>query len=548
MPGALIKGVSSGVNALKAGIPLGIKLAKYFIDSRFRKTVTPVPGSVVYSDLWVAVEHSGIYVGNGQIANIVVDGVAEASVCLDGPGSFTSKSTLGRKIYVSSNAEGAVGHLAVAEGAQFHLGERSFYGLVFKNCHQFSTKCVNYAPSLDESPSFLRHLASIVPGETWEPTMLALKTAASKRLGATKWRLWDWENDLANNPPPEPDWHALREYFMNQPLNEESIAAIRAELAETAAYEAEIADEDIPQTIRSELNSFHQTLSDISEKYHATKDFLKANQGAGFSYAELMACDDDFSSLAKQMRDNASIVLLAKKMGRNHISEEKKRQGRIPQASRNEVHGTHPSDDLMRLLPSELVNLEDETLETLFYARLLEKNLLSYELSGNDLITGEKIDSLKKRTGPIVACLDSSGSMQGKPLIKAKALLLTIAGLLKKEQRSLHVLLFGGEGELREFSMLAENETAGLLKFLQQGFGGGTDFTTPLNRALSIIEAEKTYQKADILMISDGCCHLPDKFISHLNQKKAQLDCTVYSVLCAGIRFEDAFSDEVLTI
>ncbi|MCE1180990.1 MAG: hypothetical protein LWW81_01590, partial [Rhodocyclales bacterium] len=87
-----------------------------------------------------------------------------------------------------------------------------------------------------------------------------------------------------------------------------------------------------------------------------------------------------------------------------------------------------------------------------------------------------------------------------------------------------------------------------LLKFLQQGFGGGTDFTTPLNRALSIIEAEKTYQKADILMISDGCCHLPDKFISHLNQKKAQLDCTVYSVLCAGIRFEDAFSDEVLTI
>ena len=98
MLGALIKGVSSGVNALKAGIPLGIKLAKYFIDSRFRKTVTPVPGSVVYSDLWVAVEHSGIYVGNGQIATIVVDGVAEASVCLDGPGSFTSKSTLGSKI------------------------------------------------------------------------------------------------------------------------------------------------------------------------------------------------------------------------------------------------------------------------------------------------------------------------------------------------------------------------------------------------------------------------------------------------------------------
>lgn len=68
-------------------------------------------------------------------------------------------------------------------------------------------------------------------------------------------------------------------------------------------------------------------------------------------------------------------------MGRNYISEEKE-QARIPQASRSEVHGTHRSDDLMRLLPSELLNLEDETLETLFYARLLERDLMTYELSG----------------------------------------------------------------------------------------------------------------------------------------------------------------------
>ena len=60
-------------------------------------------------------------------------------------------------------------------------------------------------------------------------------------------------------------------------------------------------------------------------------------------------------------------------MGRDYVSESRKKRTRIPKASRSEVHGTHLSDDLMRMLPSELLNLEDETLEHLFYARLLEK-------------------------------------------------------------------------------------------------------------------------------------------------------------------------------
>ena len=88
----------SGLNLVIAAIPLGIKSIKYFIDSTLRDHVQPMPGSVLYCDLWVAVEHSGIYVGDGAISNIVVDGVAESTVCRSSPESFTSKSVLGRKI------------------------------------------------------------------------------------------------------------------------------------------------------------------------------------------------------------------------------------------------------------------------------------------------------------------------------------------------------------------------------------------------------------------------------------------------------------------
>jgi uncharacterized membrane protein len=162
--------------------------------------------------------------------------------------------------------------------------------------------------------------------------MANLKSAARKKLGASKWRLWDWDGDIASHPPPEPDWAAHADFFRHQPLNPESIAGIRAELAATQAYEAEIADEAIPDAIRQKLGGFRQTLDDVAQQYDKVKDFLAACPGASFSFAELQACTDDFAALAHALQHNAAIQELARKMGRNYISEEKKQCARIPQA------------------------------------------------------------------------------------------------------------------------------------------------------------------------------------------------------------------------
>lgn len=540
----------SGLNLVIAAIPLGIKSIKYFIDSTLRDHVQPMPGSVLYCDLWVAVEHSGIYVGNGKIANIVVDGAATATVERCGPQSFTSKSMLGRKIYVSCNQNGAVGHPWVGHGADAHVGERSFYGLVIKNCHEFSTKCVEYVGHAAPDKSLEDQVWSWVPDlATWEPTLKHLKSTAEDKLGASTWRLWDWDGSIANNPPPEPDWQALADELAHMPLNPESIAQIRAGLAEMQAYEAEIANENIPAAMRQKLQAHTQLMADIAAKYEEVKDFLAQCPGAGFSYADLQAAGgEDFTALAQALRGNTAIQELARKMGRAYISEQRKKQTRIPQASRSEVHGTHRSDDVMRLLPSELLNLEDEALENLFYARLLEKQLQTYELQGTTLIPSETTEAQRKRTGPVVACLDTSGSMGGAPLLKAKALLLAIANILRQEDRSLHVLLFGAADEIREFALEDAQHSAGLLHFLRQGFGGGTNFEAPLARAMQIIEQHPAYEKADVLMISDGDCQLSAPFTQHLHQRKAVLDCMVYSVLCDGQRVADGFSDEVAVL
>ena len=542
-----IAGVALGKLAPVSRLVVGLKPIRYFIDSRFRKQIVPIEGSVVYADLYVAVEHSGIYVGDGQISNIVVDNLlkADSQVKLSDPNNFTSKSIMGRKIYVSCDKWGAVGDMKVAEGAMGHVGEKSFYGLVFKNCHVFSTKCVKYSarePTVFDK--FKNRFYTYLESE-WEFTIRKLKATARDKLGATKWLLWDWDNSAKNTP--EPDWDAQNEFFENQKLTPEFIQALRQELADVIDYEHELSDEDIPSEIRQKLRRFRQTLEDILDTYEKYEDFLQ-RYGSDLSYQDLKNHPMDFNQLAKQIANNPAITDLVRKMGRNYISKERKKQSKLPKPSRSEVHGTHRSDDVARLLPSELVNLDDETLEMMFYARLLEKNLMCYELAGVTDENHEISENHQHITGPVVACLDTSGSMSGQPLLKAKALLFAIAKILKQEKRALYVILFGSSGQIHEYAMYDTQELSGLLKFLQSGFGGGTDFETPLRRAFEIIQDDDSYQKADILMISDGDCTLSDNFNQELQRQKQQHNCMVYSVLCDGRRVDDNFSDEIVVL
>ena len=125
------------------------KSIKYFIDSKFRKSVIPIEGSVVYSPLYASVEHSGIYIGREKISNIVVDSLLnrESTVRLSSASEFTDSSWLGNKIYVSCDRNGnPVGNEIVTNKANAYVGERCFYGLIYSNCHSFSMKCLEESP------------------------------------------------------------------------------------------------------------------------------------------------------------------------------------------------------------------------------------------------------------------------------------------------------------------------------------------------------------------------------------------------------------------
>jgi len=521
---------------------LGIKALKYWIDNNFRDKVIPVKGSVLYCDLYVLAEHSGIYIGNRQISNICVDGLAEAEVESSDPDDFTAKSTMHKRIYVSSNNHGAVGDDSVGYGAESHIGERNFYGLVFNNCHDFSKKCLDYSDQTPTEDSFL----SGIMDESWESTIRQLKKTARRKIGATKWLLWDWENDNSggnNGDKSEmPNQDGKKDFYDNLKLDANSIGQLKNQLSETEDYLQEIADENIPAEAIKQLQDFKTELKSIVKKYNEAKEFIEAT-GCGYSFKELNSYSDSYLSLVNEMKNNKKIQEITEKLGRNHISELKKTKTIICKRSKNELFGIHKSNDLIRLLPSELSNFEDEELEYLFYSKYLEDSLLTYELIGKT-----KKEIINKKKGPVIACLDTSGSMMGKPILKAKALLFAIAGILEKENRSLYVLMFGSADQISELVIEKKSETGKLLCFLKNGFNGGTDFETPLKRGIEIIKENAGYKKADILMITDGLCGISESFKRKLANDKLKLDFSIYTVICDGNSTGKDFSDEVVTI
>jgi uncharacterized protein with von Willebrand factor type A (vWA) domain len=180
--------------------------------------------------------------------------------------------------------------------------------------------------------------------------------------------------------------------------------------------------------------------------------------------------------------------------------------GAVDTCSRSEMHSVITSGDLQCILPSELVKLRDPTLKCLFMARWAEGKLLTYQLSG-------KARPNKGRTrpkGPIIALVDTSGSMNGSPETIAKAVIFAAAKQALKSGRGMRVVLFSSTEQSRTIDLSGSQKMTGeFLEFLRNGFGGGTDFDTALGAGLDALD-DARYENADLLFITDGLSKVTD--------------------------------------
>lgn len=233
----------------------------------------------------------------------------------------------------------------------------------------------------------------------------------------------------------------------------------------------------------------------------------------------------DLERYASLLHKHRDIDRLKELLGR--MEGDRDRISSSDSQSCTETHSLIFSGDVQRMLPQEMVNLADERLKLLFYARMCERRLLTYQLRGREYSDGER-----RRGGPVVALLDSSGSMSGEPELAAKALLLALSRRLSEERRPLRALMFSVDVE--SFDLYDPGGQSQFLELLCQTFGGGTDFDAALRQGIKSL-SEPEWQGADILFITDGLARIRDRGCLHdWNCLKERQGCRIFTVLVGG--------------
>ena len=535
-----------------------VKPIKYYINSIYRKKVAPRKGSIIYSDFGPA----GVYIGDNRIVSINENGLSaedDEVKCMTME-EFIKNSHFPESLYVSSNEEGAIENIKVAEAAEKYIGKKNKYRLVFKDSCSLVKKCLDYSEE-----NFFGNSEDITESNLSETGLL--KQKAKNKAGAVKWFLQDLNyyksasdelelekafsiNEVSGNEKEEFRKLNIGKIIKNYeevPLNDDIMKHLNKEYREMLDFFREINSEKIPDPVMKIVIKIIRVLEEIILGYEHNENSIKG-LGGDFTFKQLKEMGDEFRHLVQEMNRNRHIRDVLKRLGKGSASVEKKDESKVAKIKKDELFGINKSGNISRILPSELLNLEDENLKYLFYAKYLENSLLTYEIKGKDEIEKNETEEKISNKGPIVVCLDTSGSMKGTPLLRAKALVLSITKILREENRELYVILFGAKGQFQEISLEGEEDICRAIKFLKKSYEGGTDFETPLRRGIEIISEKENYRKADILMVTDGSCRISYQFKRVLKEEKERLDFKIYTVICEADRVEKDFSDGVIVI
>lgn len=178
-----------------------------------------------------------------------------------------------------------------------------------------------------------------------------------------------------------------------------------------------------------------------------------------------------------------------------------------------EMRGLERSGDIARMLPIEALMLGHRTLRMLWHARRSERALLTYRVEGVELARVQRerevlaeIEAKRPRPerGPIVAVVDTSGSMNGLPGQVAKAVVLEALRTAHEEKRRCFLYAYSGPGQLLEHELdLSQDGLGRLLEFLGFAFGGGNDEAGMMGKVLARLKKEN-WKKADVVFVSDG--------------------------------------------
>lgn len=191
----------------------------------------------------------------------------------------------------------------------------------------------------------------------------------------------------------------------------------------------------------------------------------------------------------------------------------------------NEVDDVVLGSDITKVLMIDLSKIMHPILKKLFFKSYLENGLLIYKYSTKE----------KKQRGPIIICIDNSGSMSGQPEIWSKTVGLAILEIARIQKRSCFIIHFDSQDKsylpVYEFKKNTSFNLPLALEMCSYFSCGGTDFQEPLELSQDKITQDGDFEKADIVFITDGEAPVSDSWLKNFLLWKKEKKVNIYSVL-----------------
>lgn len=223
--------------------------------------------------------------------------------------------------------------------------------------------------------------------------------------------------------------------------------------------------------------------------------------------------------------------------------------------ARDEAYDVELSDRLPDVLAGEWARIANPHSRLEFLEDLAEGRLLSKKYRGL-----EKIGQ-----GSIIALVDNSGSMEARAAgdhtssgptreAYAKAFALALLDQAREAGRDFVGINFSSAGQVSVFRFpKGKGDIYEVMRFVEEFYGGGTDYMTPMNLAMDILEAEFNAAgliKADLCMITDDDCRVTPTWLASYKERKERLGFRTFGIAvgCHAGNALASLSDNVRSI
>ena len=228
------------------------------------------------------------------------------------------------------------------------------------------------------------------------------------------------------------------------------------------------------------------------------------------------------------------LIDIAQRMGRipdpngsRHMQAVSGMNALMRSSSPNDITGIGIGRDLDSLLPTEMAFFADSELYDVFLKKYVTGRLQTFDHKSRMLHTAR---SLRTQTasikGPIIVCMDTSGSMMGEPSQIALSLMMRLTEMCMNQDRECFLITF---------SVLAQpidvrRNRAQLMQYFTRPSTGNTDAKRMIEQMHEVLEKDQQYAGADILWISDFRIPLPPPEYFQLLERLKQAGTRLYGL------------------